>query len=96
MITVLQRKRQPRPSPLQDQCHLSRNVVLTQNSVRERWLVERNQQVTLQAEGAGFTISHEGKALDNGSLGSTVRVMGSDGKMLGAQVVGQNALRLRY
>ena len=96
MITVLQRKRQPRPSPLQDQFHLSHNVVLTQNSVRERWLVERNQQVTLQAEGAGFTISHEGKALDNGSLGSTVRVMGSDGKMLGAQVLGQNALRLRY
>ncbi|MGU9859578.1 flagellar basal body P-ring formation chaperone FlgA [Pseudomonas sp. LF245] len=76
--------------------NLSRNVVLTQNSVRERWLVERNQQVTLQAEGAGFTISREGKALDNGSLGSTVRVMGSDGKMLSAQVVGQNALRLRY
>jgi flagella basal body P-ring formation protein FlgA len=52
--------------------------------VRERWLVERNARVVLQAQGAGFTISRDGKALDNGSLGSTVRVMGSDGKMLSA------------
>jgi flagella basal body P-ring formation protein FlgA len=52
--------------------------------------------VVLQAQGAGFTISREGKALDNGSLGSNVRVLGNDGKMLNAQVVGQNELQLRY
>lgn len=76
--------------------NVSRNVVLTLSSFRERWLVERNQPVRLQAQGAGFTISREGKALDNGSLGSTVRVMGNDGKLLNAQVVGPSELRLRY
>lgn len=76
--------------------NLSKGMVLTQNHVREPWLVQRNQRVVLQAQGAGFTISRDGKALDNGSLGSTVRVMGSDGKMLSAQVVGQNELLLRY
>ena len=75
---------------------LSRGMVITLNHVRERWLVERNARVVLQAQGAGFTISRDGKALDNGGLGSTVRVMGNDGKMLSAQVVGQNELLLRY
>ncbi len=75
---------------------LSRGMVITLNHVRERWLVERNARVVLQAQGAGFTISRDGKALDNGSLGSTVRVIGNDGKMLNAQVVGQNELLLRY
>lgn len=75
---------------------LSRGMVITLNHVRERWLVERNARVVLQAQGAGFTISRDGKALDNGGLGSTVRVLGNDGKMLSAQVVGQNALLLRY
>jgi len=76
--------------------NLGRGMVLTRSHIREPWLVQRNQRVTLQAQGAGFTISREGKALDNGSLGSSVRVMGNDGKMLNAQVVGQNELLLRY
>lgn len=76
--------------------NLSRGMVITVNHVRERWLVERNARVVLQARGAGFTIRREGKALDNGSLGGNVRVMGNDGKMLNAQVVGQNELQLRY
>ncbi|MCP1508703.1 flagella basal body P-ring formation protein FlgA [Pseudomonas marginalis] len=76
--------------------NLSRGMVITVNHVRERWLVERNARVVLQAQGAGFSISREGKALDNGGLGSTVRVVGNDGKMLNAQVVGQNELLLRY
>jgi flagella basal body P-ring formation protein FlgA len=75
---------------------LSRGMVLTRNHFREPWLVQRNQRVVLQAQGAGFTISRDGKALDNGSLGSTVRVVGDDGKLLNAQVVGQNELLLRY
>lgn len=76
--------------------NLGRGMVLTRSHFREPWLVQRNQRVTLQAQGTGFTISREGKALDNGSLGSSVRVMGNDGKMLSAQVVGQNELLLRY
>jgi len=36
--------------------NLSRGMVITVNHVRERWLVERNARVVLQARGAGFTI----------------------------------------
>ncbi|WP_335944104.1 flagellar basal body P-ring formation chaperone FlgA [Pseudomonas sp. G166] len=74
----------------------SRGAALAVNNFRPRWLVERNQRVVLQAQGAGFTIRRDGKALDNGSLGSSVRVLSSDGKLLNAQVVGQSELLLRY
>lgn len=74
----------------------SRGSKLVLNSFRERWLVQRNQNVVLQAQGAGFTIRRDGKALDNGTLGSNVRVLSSDGKTLTAQVVGQNQLLLRF
>lgn len=70
--------------------------ILALNNFQERWLVLRNQNVVLQAQGAGFTIRRDGKALDNGALGSSVRVLSSDGKTLNAQVVGQNELLLRF
>ena len=65
-------------------------------AVRERWLVERNSRVSLRAQGTGFSLTRDGKALDNGSLGNTVRFVGNDGRMLEAQVVGKNQLLLHY
>lgn len=70
-------------------------AVLALKAVRERWLVERNSRVSLRALGAGFSLSRDGKALDNGSLGSTVRFVGNDGRMFEALVVGKNQLQLR-
>ncbi|MFJ4344772.1 flagellar basal body P-ring formation chaperone FlgA [Pseudomonas sp. NPDC089401] len=71
-------------------------AVIALKSVREPWLVERNHAVRLRAQGAGFSLSRAGKALDNGGLGSTVRVQGGDGKQYNAQVVGSDELLLRY
>jgi len=70
-------------------------TVVALKALRERWLVERNSRVSLRAQGAGFSLTRDGKALDNGSLGNTVRFVGNDGRMLEAQVVGKNQLRLR-
>jgi len=75
---------------------LEPGAVLTLKGVRERWLVERNGRVSLRAQGNGFSLSRDGKALDNGNLGSTVRFVGSDGRLFEAQVVGRNELLLRY
>lgn len=69
--------------------------VVALKALRERWLVERNSRVSLRAQGAGFSLTRDGKALDNGSQGNTVRFVGNDGRMLEAQVVGKNQLRLR-
>lgn len=71
-------------------------AVLALKAVRERWLVERNRPVVLRAQGAGFSLTRDGKALDNGGLGNTVRVLSADGRTLNAQVIGQNELLLRY
>lgn len=71
-------------------------AVVALKAVRERWLVERNSRVSLRAQGAGFSLTRDGKALDNGSQGTTVRFVGNDGRMLEAQVVGKNQLLLRY
>lgn len=71
-------------------------AVITLKGVRERWLVERNGRVSLRAQGNGFSLSREGKALDNGNLGSSVRFVGNDGRMFEAQVVGKNELLLRH
>lgn len=71
-------------------------AVLALKAVRERWLVERNSRVSLKTQGPGFSLSRDGKALDNGSLGNTVRFLSSDGRMFDAQVVGKNQLQLRY
>lgn len=74
---------------------VAKGAVVALKAVRERWLVQRNDRVSLQAQGAGFSLTLAGKALDNGSLGNTVRFVGSNGRMLDAQVVGNKALRLR-
>lgn len=75
---------------------IARGAAVTLKGVRERWLVERNGRVSLRAQGNGFSLSRDGKALDNGNLGSSVRFVGSDGRMFDAQVVGKNELLLRY
>ncbi|MEE1921438.1 flagellar basal body P-ring formation chaperone FlgA [Pseudomonas sp. 148P] len=75
---------------------IARGAVVTLKGVRERWLVERNGRVSLRSQGNGFSLSREGKALDNGNLGSSVRFVGNDGRMFEAQVVGKNELLLRH
>lgn len=75
---------------------VARGAVLALKGVREQWLVERNSRVSLRAQGAGFSLGRDGKALDNGNLGSSVRFLGNDGRQLDAQVVGKNELQLRY
>ncbi|PVZ40319.1 flagella basal body P-ring formation protein FlgA [Pseudomonas sp. CC120222-01a] len=71
-------------------------AVIALKAVRERWLVERNQPVVMHAQGPGFSLSRDGKALDNGGLGSSVRVQGGNGRTYTAQVIGSNELLLRY
>ncbi len=71
-------------------------AVVALKAVREQWLVERNARVSLKTQGNGFSLSRDGKALDNGSLGNSVRFLGSDGRQFDAQVIGKNQLQLRY
>ncbi|WP_455921631.1 flagellar basal body P-ring formation chaperone FlgA [Pseudomonas putida] len=65
------------------------------SAMRKTWLVEQNHQVAMQFRGAGFVLSRQGKALDNGYLGDEVRVAAERGKVLRATVTGPDQLLVR-
>lgn len=62
--------------------------------VRTPWLVERNATVNVQAQGAGFRISREATALENGSLDSQIRVRTASGEVIRARITGPNQLQV--
>ena len=57
-------------------------------------LVKKNQPVTLIASGAGFKITLDATAVEDGAMGETVRVRMPSREMKRAVVIGQSAARL--
>lgn len=58
------------------------------------WLVQKNEQVVIEAVGADFTVSTRGLALTNGSKGELVAVQNLDsGKRIQARVVGKSKVQ---
>jgi flagellar basal body P-ring formation protein FlgA len=68
---------------------LAAGTIIQHHQLRSVPLVERGQQVILEAGGAGYLITREGKALDPGGLGEQVRVRVSRSTTLSGVVVGQ-------
>ncbi len=75
---------------------LAAGTVIQAHQLREPALVERRQAVTLVAGGEGFRISREGRALDNGALGSRVRVRLPNREVVAAQVTGPGRARVVF
>lgn len=70
--------------------------VITTNDIGLPTLIERNAIVTLEFERGPLLITTEGRALDAGAKGETVRVMNLSSKIiLTAQVVGPNKVKTR-
>ncbi|WP_249979041.1 flagellar basal body P-ring formation chaperone FlgA [Vreelandella olivaria] len=59
-------------------------------------LVERGQRVTVIAEGAGFRVSREGEALENGAQGERIRVRFDTREIVSARVTGQGTLMVDF
>lgn len=58
------------------------------------WLVQKNEQVVIEAVGTDFTVSTQGLALSNGSKGELVAVQNLDsGKRIQARVVGKHKVQ---
>lgn len=74
---------------------LKAGAPLLASALRKTWLVEQNHPVAMQFRGAGFVLSRQGKALDNGYLGDEVRVAAERGKVLRAIVTGPDQLMVR-
>jgi flagellar biosynthesis anti-sigma factor FlgM len=60
------------------------------------WAVQQGQSVRLLTSGAGFTISNEGKALNNAGEGQLVRVRTASGQVVSgvARVAGSSKCRI--
>ncbi len=67
-------------------------VPLQYRQFEKKPLVERGQQVSVEARGANFRVSREGKALDSGGLGDRVRVQFENRDLVSARVVGKAKL----
>ena len=67
-------------------------VPLQHRQFESKALVERGQQVSVEARGTNFRISREGKALDAGGLGDLVRVQFDNRDLIQARVVGKAKL----
>lgn len=71
-------------------------AVLTESMLREPWMVKRGDTVVLTAVGQGFQVSRSVEALDNGGLGSTIRLKTENNQILQGKVTGQDRLRVEF
>ncbi|WP_232818223.1 flagellar basal body P-ring formation chaperone FlgA [Zobellella maritima] len=68
---------------------LAAGTTIQRHQLREPPLIERGQQVVLEAAGPGYRITREGKAMAPGAMGDRIRVRVSRHTILSGVVVGQ-------
>lgn len=73
---------------------LKANSPVQKTSLQAVFVVKRNEAVDVEANGPGFTIKREGVAMDNGSMGGSVRVKIKGGETVRATVAGPHLLRI--
>ncbi|WP_187775935.1 flagellar basal body P-ring formation chaperone FlgA [Salinicola corii] len=71
-------------------------TTLTDDMMRKPWMVKRGDTVVLTAVGQGFHVSRNVEALDNGGLGSTIRLKTENNQILQGKVTGQDRLRVDF
>lgn len=59
---------------------------LTQMMVRQPWRVKAGQSVTVTANGGGFSVTSEGRAMNNATAAQPVRVRMSSGQIVSGKV----------
>ncbi|MBN3137890.1 flagellar basal body P-ring formation chaperone FlgA [Pectobacterium punjabense] len=61
---------------------LTPGQVITASMIRRAWVVKAGQSVQIIAQGDGFTINGEGKAMNNAAAGQAVRVRTANGQII--------------
>jgi flagella basal body P-ring formation protein FlgA len=75
---------------------LAAHTVLGARQLRRKPLVERRQNVQVEARGSGFRITREAQALEEGALGDEIRVRMANRHTLTATVAGQGRVVVEY
>lgn len=78
------------------QRRLASGSPLQAHQFQARPLVERGQQVTVEAQGASFRVTREGEALEPGGEGERVRVRFANRDLVTATVVGDARLAVDF
>nr|WP_300307278.1 flagellar basal body P-ring formation chaperone FlgA [Halomonas sp.] len=81
---------------LQAKRPLRKGHSLTTRDLQAPRLVDRDQTVTIEASGQGFRLQRQGKALDAGGLGDTIRVRVSQRDIIEARVAGPGILSVTF
>ena len=68
---------------------------LTENQLRQRWLVVANQEVEIVAPGDGFLIHAKGKALNNAARNERVRLQTRSGRVVAATAVAEGRVSIK-
>ncbi|MEQ9968218.1 flagellar basal body P-ring formation chaperone FlgA [Pectobacterium carotovorum] len=61
---------------------LTPGQVITASMIRRAWVVKAGQSVQIIAQGEGFTVNGEGKAMNNAAAGQAVRVRTANGQIV--------------
>lgn len=75
---------------------LTAGVPLREHQLEARALVERGQQVVVEASGAGFRVTREGEALGAGGQGERIRVRFANRELVTARVIGDARLAVDF
>lgn len=75
---------------------LKAGVPLQTRQFESERLVERGQQVVVEARGAHFRVTREGEALDSGGLGDRIRVRFGRRELIDATVIGKARLAIDF
>lgn len=75
---------------------LQAGVPLQQRQFQPELLVERGQQVVVEARGTHFRVTREGEALEPGGLGDRIRVRFGRREVINATVIGRARLAIDF
>jgi len=75
---------------------LAKGSVVQSSQLQAPWLIHRNRTVSVEAIGAGFRVTRQGEALQDGALGDTVRVRMSSRSVLTGVVAGNDLVKVTF
>ncbi|HET7223264.1 MAG TPA: flagellar basal body P-ring formation chaperone FlgA [Rhodanobacteraceae bacterium] len=75
---------------------LTRGSVVQSSQLRAPSLIHRNRTVSVEATGAGFRVTRQGEALEDGALGDTVRVRMGNRSVLTGVVAGNDLVKVNF
>ncbi|AKA37593.1 flagellar basal body P-ring formation chaperone FlgA [Yersinia ruckeri] len=74
--------------------HINAGQPLTRTMLRRSWVVKAGQAVQVVAEGEGFNVNSEGKAMNNAALQDNVRVRMVSGQIVSGTVGDDGVIRI--